>query len=242
VEEVLVSKGLTKRFGGIVALRSVDFKVYRGEVVGVIGPNGAGKTTLVNCITGVYKPDEGRVHFEGLDITGLPPHSIAVLGIARTWQKIRPFYEMTPLEAVTVGALLRTKDISQARRIALETLELVGFPQRKYHTPGRNLTLMEHKLVDLARALATKPRLLFIDEIIAGLRPQEIPTIVRLIKKVNQEEGVTMVIIEHVVRFIAEVSQRVVAIHEGRIIAEGSVEEVLNNPVVVEAYLGSKPG
>ena len=239
-EAVLVSKGLTKRFGGIVALRSVNFEVRRGEVVGVIGPNGAGKTTLVNCVTGVYEPDEGRVYFEGRDITGLSPHSVARLGITRTWQKIRPFYEMSPLEAVTVGALLKVGDISQARRVASEVLELVGFPKQKYHTPGRNLTLIEHKLVDLARALATKPRLLFVDEIVAGLRPQEIPAIAELIRRVNREEGVAIVIIEHVVKFIAEVSQRVVAMHEGRVIAEGSAEEVLTNPLVVEAYLGSR--
>jgi len=242
LEEVLISKGLTKRFGGVVALRSVDFSIRAGEVVGVIGPNGAGKTTLVNCITGVYRPDEGRVYFEGRDITGLPPHTIARLGIARTWQKIRPFYEMTPLEAVTVGALLRLRDVSRARRAALEALELVGFPKQKYNAPGRSLTLVEHKLVDLARALSTKPRILFIDEIVAGLRPQEIPAVVELIRRVNREEGVTIVVIEHVVKFIAEVSQRVVAMHEGRVIAEGSAEEVLSNPLVVEAYLGSRPG
>jgi len=241
-ETLLLVKGLTKRFGGLVALRSVSLEIRRGEVVGIIGPNGAGKTTLVNCITGVHKPDEGRVYFKGLDITGLPPHRVVKLGIARTWQKIRPFYEMTAFEAVVVGALNRAGSIEEAKRLAREALEMVEFPKSKYESPGRGLTLIEHKLVDLARAIATRPELIFIDEIVAGLRPSEIPTIAELVKKINREMGITVVVIEHVVRFVKQVSQRMIAMHEGTVIAEGTPEEVLNHPLVVEAYLGARLG
>jgi branched-chain amino acid transport system ATP-binding protein len=241
-ETLLLVKDLTKRFGGLVALRSVSLEIRRGEVVGIIGPNGAGKTTLVNCVTGVHKPDEGRVYFKGLDITGLPPHRVVKLGIARTWQKIRPFYEMTALEAVVVGALNRAGSIEEAKRLAREALEMVEFPKSKYESPGRSLTLIEHKLVDLARAIATRPELIFIDEIVAGLRPSEIPTIAELVKKINREMGITVAVIEHVVRFVKQVSQRVIAMHEGTVIAEGTPEEVLNHPLVVEAYLGARLG
>jgi len=241
-ETLLLVKDLTKSFGGLVALRSVSLEIRRGEVVGIIGPNGAGKTTLVNCVTGVRKPDEGRVYFKGLDITGLPPHRVVKLGIARTWQKIRPFYEMTAFEAVVVGALNRAGSIEEAKRLARGALEMVEFPKSKYESPGRGLTLIEHKLVDLARAIATRPELIFIDEIVAGLRPSEIPTIAELVKKINREMGITVAVIEHVVRFVKQVSQRVIAMHEGTVIAEGTPEEVLNHPLVVEAYLGARLG
>lgn len=232
---------ITKRFGGIVAVNDVSLVMRMGEILGIIGPNGAGKTTLVNCITGIYKPDSGRVYFMGIDITGKDPHKIASLGIARTWQKIRPFTRMTALDAVTTGALLRSRDIKEARGEALKILGMIGFPENKYEALGANLTLIEHKLVDLARALATKPRILFLDEVVAGLRPHELEVMVNVVKKINRELGITLGVIEHVMRFVMRVSDRIIVLHEGRLIAEGKPEEVAQNPLVIQAYLGVKP-
>jgi len=241
VAGLLVVSNLTKRFGGIIAVNDVSIAINKGEIVGIIGPNGAGKTTLVNCITGIYKPDAGRVLFKNEDITGLPPHTIALKGIARTWQKVRPFTKMKAVEAVATGAFLRVKDMDEARSIAVDLLKLVGFPTHKMDAYGRDLTLIEHKLVDLARALATKPELLFLDEVVAGLRPSEVDYMVKVIRDVNKNLGVTLGVIEHVMRFVMNISERIVVLHEGRLVAEGSPEEVANNPLVIQAYLGTKP-
>jgi len=241
VAQLLVVNNLTKRFGGIVAVNNVSVTIGKGEIVGIIGPNGAGKTTLVNCITGIYKPDAGRVLFKNEDITGLPPHIIALKGIARTWQKVRPFIKMKAVEAVMTGALLRVKDVDEARSIAVDLLKLVGFPSHKIEAYGKDLTLIEHKLVDLARALATKPELLFLDEVVAGLRPSEVDYMMKVVKDVNKNLNVTLGVIEHVMRFVMNISERIIVLHEGRLIAEGSPEEVANNPLVIQAYLGTKP-
>ncbi len=238
---VLEVSGLSKRFGGIVALNNVSLKITKREIVGIIGPNGAGKTTLVNCVTGIYRPDSGKVFFLGEDITGKPPHLIALKGVARTWQKIRPFYNMSVIEAVTAGALLRTKDVLKAREEATEVLEFVGFPKSKFEMLGRNITLIEHKLVDLARAIATKPKLLFIDEVVAGLRPHEVDVIADVVRRVNREMGITLGVIEHVMRFVMSISDRIVVLHEGRLLTQGTPAEVARDPLVVEAYLGTKP-
>jgi len=241
VAQLLVVNNLTKRFGGIVAVNNVSVTISKGEIVGIIGPNGAGKTTLVNCITGIHKPDAGKVLFKNEDITGLPPHTIALKGIARTWQKVRPFIKMRAIEAVMTGALLRVKDVDEARNIAVDLLKLVGFPSHKIEAYGKDLTLIEHKLVDLARALATKPELLFIDEVVAGLRPFEVDFMMKVVKDINKNLNVTLGVIEHVMRFVMNISERIVVLHEGRLIAEGSPEEVANNPLVIQAYLGTKP-
>ncbi len=232
---------LSKHFGGIIALNNVSMRITKGEILGIIGPNGAGKTTLVNCVTGIYRPDSGRVIFLGEDITGKQPHFIALKGIARTWQKIRPFYNMTVIEAVTAGALLRTKDVLKAREEAAEILEFVGIPRSKFEVLGKNIALIEHKLVDLARAIATKPKLLFLDEVVAGLRPHEVDVIADVVRKVNREMGITLGVIEHVMRFVMNISDRIVVLHEGRLLTQGRPAEVAKDPLVVEAYLGTKP-
>ncbi|WP_440059519.1 ABC transporter ATP-binding protein [Thermogladius sp. 4427co] len=241
VKPILEVRNVSKRFGGVVALDDVSVSIQPGEIVGLIGPNGSGKTTLFNCITGVYKPDKGRIYFYNKDITGLQPHVIAKLGIARTWQKVRPFRNMSVLEAVATGALLRTNSINTAREIAIKSLELVGVPRETWGKLGSEITLVEHKLVDLARAIATEPKLLLLDEIAAGLRPSEQERLSSVIKKIHAEKGVTIIIVEHVMRFVMSLSKRIYVLHEGRLIAEGPPEEVASNPRVIEAYLGIKP-
>lgn len=237
---LLETRKLTKRFGGIIAVKEVDFKVEKGVIKGLIGPNGSGKTTLINCITGVHRPDEGRVFFESRDITGLPPHRVAKIGIARTWQIVRPFKKMTVLEAVMTSALIRVKDLSVARSEAVDVLKLLGFTEELMNRRGSDITLVQHKLVDLARAIVLKPKLLFIDEIAAGLRPVEVEGLIDLLRRVHRELDITMVVVEHLMTFIMKLSDEIAVMHEGQLIAEGSPEEVAKNPRVVEVYLGMR--
>ena len=237
---LLETRKLTKRFGGIIAVREVDFKVEKGVIKGLIGPNGSGKTTLINCITGVHRPDEGRVFFESRDITGLPPHRAAKIGVARTWQIVRPFKKMTVLEAVMTSALIRVKDLSVARSEAVDVLKLLGFTEELMNRRGSDITLVQHKLVDLARAIVLKPKLLFIDEIAAGLRPVEVEGLIDLLRRVHRELDITMVVVEHLMTFIMKLSDEIAVMHEGQLIAEGSPEEVAKNPRVVEVYLGMR--
>lgn len=237
---LLETRKLTKRFGGIIAVKEVDFKVEKGVIKGLIGPNGSGKTTLINCITGVHRPDEGRVFFESRDITGLPPHRAAKIGVARTWQIVRPFKKMTVLEAVMTSALIRVKDLSVARSEAVDVLKLLGFTEELMNRRGSDITLVQHKLVDLARAIVLKPKLLFIDEIAAGLRPVEVEGLIELLRRVHRELDITMVVVEHLMTFIMKLSDEIAVMHEGQLIAEGPPEEVAKNPRVVEVYLGMR--
>lgn len=234
---LLEAIGVTKRFGGIVANAAITFSVAEGELVGVIGPNGAGKSTLFDVITGFYRPEAGRVRFAGVEVTGWRPDRISRLGIGRTFQKLRPFTGMTVLENVMVGALLRVPDPAAAREQALHDLELVGLAD-KHRARARELSTGQRKRLEMARALATRPRLLLLDEVTSGVDPGAIPGLVALIGRLR-DEGVTLVVIEHNMRVIMAVARRIIALHLGEKLADGPPEEVVRDRRLIEAYLGA---
>jgi len=243
-KDLLRVNGVVKRFGGITALDHVSFKVSEGEIVGIIGPNGAGKTTLFNVISGVYKPEEGTVMLRTygdawVNITGWAPHKIARLGMARTHQIPKPFSELSVLENVMVGAMFGGKRFpeSVAREKAEEVLEFVGLAD-KAHLPAKVLNVQEKKRLELARALAAEPRVLLLDEVLAGLTPAEVGQLLELLRRTRDEKGVTILMIEHVMHAVMNIAERIVVLHNGRKIAEGTPEEVANNPDVITAYLG----
>jgi branched-chain amino acid transport system ATP-binding protein len=237
---------VTKRFGGLVALKNVSLKIERGERVAIVGPNGSGKTTLFNVINGVYKPDEGRVLFEGVDITDLPAYRRAHLGIARAFQIPRPFPNITVRESVAIGALFGSYygriGVREALEIADEKLKLVNLYDKRFELTGR-LTVPELKLLELARALASKPKLLLLDEIVAGMPPAMVDHLVLLVRRVADEEDIAVAtLVEHVMRAVVKFAERVIVLHLGSKILEGSPEEVLRNPLMEEIYLGRRWG
>jgi branched-chain amino acid transport system ATP-binding protein len=240
-EVIVDGERLTKHFGGAPALRDVSFGVGTGEILGLIGPNGAGKTTLLNLISGVLRPSGGRIRFRGRDITGMPPHAIARLGIARVLQTPRPFLSMTVLENVTVGALFGGRG-RRATSTALEQAEFIlqfmGLHDKRNLPVGR-LNLQEKKMVELARALAMRPEVTLIDEAMSGLNPAEIEGSMRLIRRVRDEFGVTVIWVEHVMKAIMGVAERVMVLDFGQLIAVGSPGEVARDERVVGAYLGT---
>lgn len=235
---LLAVKGVSKSFGGLKAVSQVSFELETEEILGIIGPNGAGKTTLFNLVTGFLKPDSGEVWFNGENIVGLKPHQICQRGMVRTFQLVKPFVELTVLENVEVAALNRTKTIREAREKAIRTIELVGLKE-KMHTPSSGLTLGHRKRLELARTLATEPKLLLLDEVMAGLTPTEVDELIRLLKEVNHR-GVTILLIEHVMRGLMALSKRVVVLNYGQKIAEGAPNEIVKNRQVIEAYLGEE--
>jgi branched-chain amino acid transport system ATP-binding protein len=228
--------GLTKRFGGIVANRSISFEVAAGELVGIIGPNGAGKSTLFEMITGFYHPDEGEVRLDGARLTGLAPDAVCRRGVARTFQKLRPFAGLTVLDNVMVGALTRTTDVRHARDRARALVARVGLDE-KVDAHARTLSTGQRKRLELARALATEPRILLLDEVTGGVDQRTIPDLVRLVRDVHAG-GLTLLVIEHNMRVITAVAQRIVALHLGEVIADGPPDAVARDRHVVEAYLG----
>jgi len=228
--------GVTKRFGGIIANRGVSFDVTAGELVGVIGPNGAGKSTLFEIITGFYHADEGEVRLDGERLTGLSPDAVCRRGVARTFQKLRPFSGLSVLDNVMVGALTRTKDVRHARDRARELIGKVGLAG-KTDAHARTLSTGQRKRLELARALATEPRVLLLDEVTGGVDQRTIPELVRLVRDLHAG-GLTLLVIEHNMRVITAVAQRIVALHLGQVIADGTPDVVARDARVVEAYLG----
>ncbi len=233
---LLTLAGVTKRFGGVVANSAISFQVSPGQIVGLIGPNGAGKSTLFDVVTGYYRPDAGRVSFAGHDLVGLRPDQVNRLGIGRTFQKLRPFREMTLLENVMVAVMGHTPHPAAARAEALAYLEFVGLAG-KGPVHARDLSTGERKRLELARAMATHPRLLMLDEVTAGVDQRTIPGLVALIGRLR-ERGLTLVVIEHNMRVIMALADRIVALHLGEVIADGPPAEVVRDRRLVEAYLG----
>jgi len=219
-----------------MALRDVSFYINSGEILGLIGPNGAGKTTLFNAVAGVFRPESGKIRFNGEEITGLPPFKLSLKGIARTFQITKPFLNITVLDNMMVGALSKEKNLEAGKKISLEFLEFVGLASKK-DLLAANLTLEDRKRLELARALATKPRLLLLDEVMAGLNPKEMEDTLKLIRKVHAE-GMTLFVVEHVMKAIMSVSHRVMVLHHGEKIAEGAPNHIVQNQKVIDAYLG----
>jgi branched-chain amino acid transport system ATP-binding protein len=238
MSNLLEVRGVSKRFGGLVAVSDVSFDIAEGEILGLIGPNGAGKTTLFNVVNGVYKADQGTIAFAGKDITRCSPDKVVHLGLARTHQIVKPLNDLTLLDNVTVGACFGREylDLAAARKVASEVLQQVGLGDRT-SMMARSLTIAGKKRLEVARALAAKPKLLLLDEVLAGLNPTEVATMIELVRKIR-ERGTSVLMIEHLMQAIMSLSDRIVVLNLGCKLAEGQPEEVVHNPEVVEAYLG----
>ena len=235
---LLEVEGLTRSFGGVAANEDISFSVAEGAIVGLLGPNGAGKTTLFNCITGFLRPDVGRVRFAGEDVTGRSPSELARRGLVRTFQIMRVFPTLTALENVQVGALLRYGRVTEARRCALDVLEELGLGPRA-HIRARDLTTAERKRVEIARALATEPRAILLDEAMSGLNPNEVADAVALVRRLRKR-GLTIVLVEHVLEVVMPLAETVIVLQQGRKIAEGPPQQLARDPAVIAAYLGPR--
>ncbi len=233
---------VTKRFGGLVALDRVSFEIDQNQFIGIVGPNGSGKTTLFNVISGVFFPEQGNVFFEGKDITRFPPYRRAPLGIGRTFQIPRPFASATVRENIAVGAMFGTVshrvNVDESLEIADQTIERVGLTEHKDKVAG-GLTPVEKKLMEIGRALAMKPKLLLMDEAMAGMHPSDIDDIVSLIKRIAAEEQIAIVaMVEHIMRAVVGMAEKVIVLHRGAKIVDAPTKEALENPKVVDVYLG----
>ena len=235
---ILEIKHVSKFFGGLAANSDVSFEMGEGMIMGLIGPNGAGKTTLFNCITGYYPPSKGEVIFDGKRMNGLQPDAVCKLGMARTWQKVRPLAKMSVVDNVMVGALCRTNSLKKAREMAMEQVRVVRLEHRADFLAG-GLPIGERKKLEVARVLATQPKLLLLDEVMGGLNPAESEEIIKLILDIRTL-GITQMVIEHDMKAIMRISDRIVVLNSGEKLAEGAPDEIVKNPEVVAAYLGSE--
>jgi branched-chain amino acid transport system ATP-binding protein len=238
---LLEGEKVTINFGGLTAVNNVDFYVDQREILGLIGPNGAGKTTLFNLISASLKPKSGVITFKGQDITGMKPHQICRLGISRTFQTVKTFGNMSVLDNVRIAALFGSQERlsgAQATKEAMELLEFVGL--KAINSPAKDLTLGNQKRLEMARALATKPELLLLDELMAGLNQTEVGDAMDDIRQIRQEKGITIIMIEHVMKAIMNVCDRIIVLNYGKKIAEGTPQEIVNSPMVIEVYLGEQ--
>jgi len=231
--------GVSKHFRGLLAVDRVSFDVAPREILAVIGPNGAGKTTLFNMIAGVLAPDDGTIRFDGERIDGLAPDAVCRRGVGRTFQLVRPFPALSVEDNVVVGALLRRHDVASARRHAVAVLERLDLLDKRAQ-PAAALTLPDRKRLEMARALATDPKLLLLDEVMAGLRPTETDRMVAILSALSRETGLTIVLIEHVMRAVMALARRIVVLHHGAAIAEGPPDAIVRDPAVIHSYLGAE--
>jgi branched-chain amino acid transport system ATP-binding protein len=235
---VLALEGVTKRFGGLIAVRQMTLTVQPGDLLGIIGPNGAGKTTLFNVIAGYYRPEAGHVRLEGQDITGWPPHAICRLGLTRTFQSVKPFGNLSVLDNVMIGSLTRVGRVRTARADAERVIETCGLGPYA-HARARALPIGIRKRLEVARALATRPRLLLLDEVMAGLNPTELGAMVELIRRLHAE-GLTLIVIEHIMAAMMRLARRIAVLHHGVLIAEGPPASIAADRRVIDAYLGEE--
>ena len=237
-DALLTLDRITKRFGGLTAVRDVSVQVRAGDLLGIIGPNGAGKTTLFNVIAGYYRPDEGRVTFDGADITGHAAHDVCRLGLTRTFQIMKPFGNLSVLDNVMIGALTRASRVREARVAAEQVVATCGLGPHA-HAQAKALPIGLRKRLEVARALATRPRLLLLDEVMSGLNPTELVAMIELVRRLHAD-GLTLIVIEHVMAAMMRLAQRIVVLHHGERIAEGTPHEVAADRRVVDAYLGEE--
>jgi branched-chain amino acid transport system ATP-binding protein len=230
---------VSKSFRGLRAVAGVPFDVAKGAIVGLIGPNGAGKTTTFNMVAGVFAPDVGEIRFAGRRMDGLRPDQVCAAGIGRTFQIVRPFAGLSVLDNVIVGALERSAGVAEARSSATAILEQLGLGAKR-DQPASALTLPDRKRLEVARALATRPQLLLLDEVMAGLRPTECDQMIAVFKEINRRDGLTILLIEHVMRAVMALAQEIVVLHHGEVIARGAPGEVVRNSAVLECYLGEE--
>ena len=236
---LLAVRAVGKSFRGLRAVHDASFDVAQGAIAGLIGPNGAGKTTIFNIVAGVFAPDAGEIHFAGRRIDRLRPDQVCAAGIGRTFQLVKPFAGLSVLDNVIVGALRRERGVPAARRFAREILDRLGLAG-KQALPASSLTLPDRKRLEIARALATRPRLLLLDEVMAGLRPTECDQMVEVFRDINRAEGLTILLIEHVMRAVMALAQDIVVLHHGEVIARGAPDRVVRDPAVLECYLGEE--